>query len=94
MVNTEIGIKNKKLAFYTSKTRGQFDGSNSIYKDSLLSMGVEDLNIKKEIVNVISLDSFVYKNKLKTNYIKKDIEGSEYDSYLGMKKQLKNIVLC
>ena len=33
-------------------------------------MGVEDLNIKKEIVNVISLDSFVYKNKLKPNFIK------------------------
>ena len=89
VVNTAIGIKNKKLAFYTSKTRGQFDGSNSIYKESLLSMGVEDLNIKKEIVNVISLDSFVYKNKLKPNFIKMDIEGSEYDAFLGMKKTIK-----
>ena len=89
VVNTAIGSKNKKLAFYTSKTRGQYDGSNSIHKDSLLSMGVEDLNIKKEIVNVISLDSFVYKNKLKPNFIKMDIEGSEYDAFLGMKKTIK-----
>ena len=89
VVNTAIGIKNIKLDFYTSKTRGQFDGSNSIYKESLLSMGVEDLNIKKEIVNVISLDSFVYKNKLKPNFIKMDIEGSEYDAFLGMKKTIK-----
>ena len=50
---------------------------------------MEDLNIKKEIVNVISLDSFVYKNKLKPNFIKMDIEGSEYDAFLGMKKTIK-----
>jgi len=89
VVNAAIGNKNKKLTFYTSKTRGEFDGSNSIYKESLLSVGVEDLNIKKEMVNVISLDSFVFRNKLKPNFIKMDIEGSEYDAFLGMQKTIK-----
>ena len=54
----------------------------------------------RKVINIdsITLDGFTAKKKIKTNFIKMDIQGAEYLAYLGMEKTVKNakkiVIMC
>jgi FkbM family methyltransferase len=67
----------------------------SIVKDSLATHYIGKKSSNSITVDVINVDSFVKKNKIKVDFIKMDIEGYEGFAIEGAKKTLanKNLIL-
>ena len=82
LINSCLRSSNKKVTFY-SDNKNTSSGQNSNFKHFYL-------NSKKKIQQ-ITLDKLLKNKKIKhVNFLKLDIEGSEYQALLGAKKSLGN----
>jgi FkbM family methyltransferase len=82
LINKCLGDNNKKVIFY-SDNNNLSSGQNSNFKHFYL-------NSKKKIQQ-ITIDNLLKIKKISyVNFLKLDIEGSEYKALLGAKKSLRN----
>lgn len=70
---------------------GRKSGRVKFYEDNVSSTIIKEKYPKKKsgTIKVISIDEFCKKNKIPVDYIKLDVEGSEYDVLLGAEKTIK-----
>ena len=74
---------------FHSFSKNLYSGNYSFKKEALESLNLkENINTKK--VDVIKIDDFVIENKISPNFIKIDIEGSEFECFQGMLKTINN----
>jgi FkbM family methyltransferase len=91
----QLNVKVLPLALWNFKTRKKFfeardeTSSRIIKKASALSKAEKHFYMKQEYINTITVDDFVFKNKIKVDYIKLDVEGAEYETLQGAKKAFK-----
>jgi len=85
-VNVGFGEYEEKKTLY-SNTNGS--GMASLYNRDLKNIGIE-FN-QSEIAEIASLDNWVKLNKVIPDYIKIDVEGSEFSVLKGGVKTLRNV---
>jgi FkbM family methyltransferase len=80
--------ESKKISFYT-------------YKEGSVNSSIQNLSQRSSVIlqraHVKIFDNFIYKNKIKVDFIKCDVEGAELFVFLGARKVLLNdkpIVFC
>ena len=95
--NSLKNIKSYNFGFYSENKNILFSkDKNKMVNTSIRSLN-SNKNLKLEKCKVITLDNFVFKNKIRVDFIKCDIEGAELFAFLGAKKTLlkfKPIVFC
>lgn len=85
-INAAFGEKNKKMTLYSNQNGS---GMASLYNRDFENTGIK-FN-QSETVEVFTLDNWVKSNKVIPDYIKIDVEGSEFSVLKGGLNTLKHL---
>ncbi|MDA0061855.1 FkbM family methyltransferase [Brachyspira hyodysenteriae] len=81
-VNLALGNENSKITSF-------YDPQNAVNGCNSLINNNNDVYTNEEIINMITLDEFVYKNNLEVGLIKTDLEGFEQEFLKGAINTIK-----
>lgn len=85
--NIALGAMNTKSEFYVYKDSPSL---NSFYKRGGINTFTKPFEIKKELVNIETLENYCKKNKIEMiDLVKIDVEGYEFEVLKGMGAMLK-----
>ncbi len=69
----------------------EYSAFNSFVNARLNKNSLDQINVNKFKVKTISLDKYIFDNRIKPNFIKIDAESAEYEILKGMKRTLEKI---
>lgn len=88
-----VSNKSGTSVFYEDNISGQNNSLLSEFQtaEDVAKVQYEKLERKKRVVETITVDEYVEKNKISVDFIKIDIEGYELQALEGMENTLKKV---